>query len=106
VYTDSIKPVLNFYVNVEGVFTNGRILPLDTGMVIVTSDVGEMNGMEWVVPEKIGFYKVTFTAIAKHNPDLRSEKTIFIKKFKDSRDTNGYNDEPSGNEHAWPKGRR
>jgi hypothetical protein len=105
-YTDSIKPVLNFYVNIEGVFTNGRLLPLDTSMVIITSNVGAMKGMEWVVPEKIGFDRVRFTAIAKHNTGLREEKTIYIKKFKDFRDTNGYNDEPSENEHAWPKGRR
>jgi hypothetical protein len=106
VYTDSIKPVLNFYVNIEGVFTNGRILPLDTSMVTISSDVGSMVGMEWVVPKTLNFDKVTFTATAKYNPQLQQTETIYLKKFKDVRDTNGYNDAPSGNEHEWPKGRR
>lgn len=106
VYTDSIKPVLNFYVNVEGVFTNGRILPLDTSLVVMHSDEGEMAGMEWVLPKRIDFDKVVFTAAARYDPSLKVDKTIYIKKFKDIRDKNGYNDGPSGNEHAWPKGRR
>src|SRR5690606_8334218 len=35
-YADSIKPVLNYYLNVEGVFSNGKIYPLDTSFINIT----------------------------------------------------------------------
>src|SRR5947209_1944729 len=70
-YTDSIKTVLNYYVNVEGQYEHNRILPLDTSLVVITSDKGSMVGNEWIVPQKIDFEKVTFTTFAKENHKLR-----------------------------------
>ena len=89
-YTDSIKPVLNFYVNVEGRYSDGSYLPLDTASIILSCDAGRMQGSEWVPPRIITFEKVTFTAVARHNPALRDEVTIYIRKARDPRDAPDY----------------
>lgn len=89
-YTDSLKPVLNYYVNVEGQTTDGRYLPLDTNDIFLTADWGEMWGNAWVIPKVFLDEKVTFTAVSKRNPALRAQITVWIQKGKDPEDTPGY----------------
>jgi hypothetical protein len=91
-YTDSIKTVLNYYVNVEGEYSDGTFLPLDTTEIVLRSDVGAMAGNEWVIPKKIDFEKVTFTATARTNPRLYATATLWIQKWKDPRDAADYKD--------------
>lgn len=85
-YTDSIKTVLNYYVNVEGEYTDGRYLPLDASSITLTADNGTISGNEWIAPKEIHFEKVTFRAVAKDNPRLHDEVTIWLKRAKDPRD--------------------
>lgn len=85
-YTDSIKTVLHYYVNVEGEYSNGRYLPLDTNSVIITADNGLMSGNDWIPPQDIRFEKVTFRVRSKYNPRLMDEITVWLKKAKDPRD--------------------
>ncbi|RYE23558.1 MAG: hypothetical protein EOP51_10175 [Sphingobacteriales bacterium] len=91
-YTDSIKPVLNYYVNIEGEFTSGKILPLDAGWVSITADHGSINGMEWIPPAELNFEKVTFTATVKTAPKISIKKTVYLKKYADPRDAYDYKD--------------
>jgi hypothetical protein len=91
-YTDSIKPILNYYVNVEGEFTSGKIFPLTPDFVTITADKGEMRGMEWVVPKQLNFDHVTFTAQTRFAPLIEKKVTLFIKQYKDPRDAPGYQD--------------
>jgi hypothetical protein len=91
-YTDSIKPILNYYVNVEGEFSSGRILPLDSSMIMLTANHGSIKGMEWVLPAERNFESVSFTAIAKSNPSLKISKTVYLKKYRDPRDALDYKD--------------
>lgn len=91
-YTDSIKPILNYYLNVEGKFSSGRIFPLDSGFVTVVSDVGKMRGLEWILPKERNFDKVNFTITNKFNPDDRKQVTVYLKKHKDPRDDPNYQD--------------
>lgn len=85
-YADSIKPVLNYYVNVEGVYDNGRILPLDDRDILLEADWGEIKGNEWVIPKTLEKDRVLFTATARENPELRRQITVYIQKRKDPRD--------------------
>lgn len=85
-YTDSIKTILNYYVNIEGEYSNGRILPLDTGTITIRADRGRMSGNEWIAPAHIDFEKVTFHAALKDNPAIDSEITVWLKRSKDPRD--------------------
>lgn len=85
-YTDSIKTVLNYYVNVEAELSNGNYLPLDTSTIILQSDQGRMSGNEWIPPRSIGFDRVRFTARLKSDPALHEAITVFLKREKDPRD--------------------
>lgn len=85
-YADSIKPVLNYYVNVEGMYDNGRILPLDDRDILLEADWGEIKGNEWVIPKTLEKDRVLFTATARENPELRRQITVYIQKRKDPRD--------------------
>ena len=89
-YTDSIKPILNFYVNVEGIFSSGRVLPLTEEQVTVTSDVGAMKGMEWIAPKEKNFDKVTFAAVSKQKPEITKAIIVYRKRGLDPRDAKGY----------------
>lgn len=85
-YADSIKPIMNYYLNVEGVYTNGRIYPLDQNYVTVASDYGIVEGMEWVKPDLIDFEKVSFHTAHNYVPIPAIDTTLYIKKYKDPRD--------------------
>ena len=85
-YTDSIKTILNYYVNVEGEYNNGRILPMDAGTITITADHGSMSGVEWIAPKTIDFEKVSFQAVAKDDPGIRADITVWLKRAKDPRD--------------------
>ena len=85
-YTDSLKPVLNYYVNVEGELKDGRYLPLDTNDVRLTCSWGTLSNMEWVIPRVIAQDSVTFFVVAKNNAALRDSVTVFIQRRKDPED--------------------
>jgi hypothetical protein len=85
-YTDSIKPILNYYVNVEGEYSNGRILPMDTSVIFITADQGTMSGNAWIAPPDITFNKVTFRTTARQDPSLTQTITVYLKQIKDPRD--------------------
>ena len=85
-YTDSIKTILNYYVNVEGEYSNGRTLPMDANTITITADHGTMSGVEWVAPKVIDFEKVSFHAVAKDDPGIQADITVWMKRAKDPRD--------------------
>ncbi len=91
-YTDSIKPILNYYVNIEGEFSSGRILPLDSNTILISASQGNMKGMEWVAPAKRNFDKVIFTATVKGMPHMSISKTVYLKQYIDPRDALDYQD--------------
>jgi hypothetical protein len=85
-YTDSIKTVLHYYVNVEGEYSDGRVLPMDTSLIRIIADRGIMSGNDWIAPKQIDFEKVTFHAIAKDDPRINDRVTVWLKRLKDPRD--------------------
>lgn len=85
-YTDSIKPVLDYYLNIEGIFTNGKIFPLDTTLISISCSQGHMDGLTWIKPQVVNFEKVTFTAVCRYNPAIAKLYTIYIKQARDPRD--------------------
>ena len=85
-YTDSIKTVMHYYVNVEGEYGDGRVLPLDTTAIVLSADNGSMQGNDWVPPANIHFEKVRFRASVKGRPELHEEVTVWLKRGKDPAD--------------------
>lgn len=80
-YADSIKPVLNYYLNVEGVFSNNKVYPLDSNFITITSDNGTVQGNEWIKPNNINFDSVNFVAICKYDSTITSSTKVYIKKL-------------------------
>lgn len=89
-YTDSIKPILNYYINVEGKFSSGRILPLDSSFVYITCDAGSMSGLEWIAPKERNFDRVHFTITNKYRPREQEQLVLYLKKYNDPRDSKDY----------------
>ena len=89
-YADSIKPILNYYVNVEAKFSSGRVYPLNEEQVEIICDHGLMKGNEWIAPKDINFEGVHFTAVYKFDRSIKKSVTVFLKKIKDPRDYDGY----------------
>lgn len=91
-YTDSIKTIMAYYVNVDAEYRNGSFLPMDTSVIRIIADVGTMSGNEWRAPQVINFEKVTFRASVKDNPAIHDEVTVWLKRAKDPRDAPGYDE--------------
>ena len=85
-YTDSIKTILNYYVNVEGEYRNGRVLPMDAHTITITADHGTVSGVEWVAPKDINFEKVCFRAVANDDSGVNANIVVWLKRAKDPRD--------------------
>lgn len=93
-YTDSIKTQLYFYVNVEGVYRDERILPMDTSIVAFQADQGTMSGNEWIPPKKIDFEFVRFKVWLRCNPEVNDSIQVWMKRGIDPRDNMDLPEEP------------
>jgi hypothetical protein len=85
-YTDSIKTALNYYVNVEGEFPNGKILPLDTSIIAFSASNGSMSGNEWIPPKQIDFKTVRFKVWLREDPKISDSIEVWMKQGIDPRD--------------------
>lgn len=80
-YTDSLKKGTHNYINVDGLLSNGRYLPLTEKELIFAVSAGKMEGNSlWLDP---GFKeeKITIKATLKSNPKISREAIIYIKKI-------------------------
>ncbi len=99
-YTDKIKPVLNFWINVEGVYQDGTILPMSADELILTTSYGEIQGLELILPEEPEEDEVTITACLVEDPSVCIEETLPIMQ----QDDRGYwEDEEEYQENIEPE---
>ena len=69
-YTDSLKKGTFNYINVDGLLSNGRYLPLDTAQLTFTANTGKFTGNSlWVDPDFKG-KKILIKVVLKSNPAL------------------------------------
>ncbi|MEO6721860.1 MAG: hypothetical protein ABIN67_15940, partial [Ferruginibacter sp.] len=84
-YTDSLKKGTYNYINVDGRLSNGSYLPLDSSQIIFKASAGKFSGNSlWIDPD-FKMDKVSITVTARHNPALRKEFDIYIKKKPDEQ---------------------
>lgn len=93
-YTDSIKTVLNYYVNVEGEYPDGSFLPLDTSVIAFSYDNGKMLGNEWIAPKQIDFKTVSFRVWLREAPQVSDSIKVWMKQGIDPRDSMELPQEP------------
>ena len=82
-YTDSLKKGTFNYINVDGMLSNGRYLPLDTTQLVFTANAGKFTGNSlWVEPDFKG-KKILIKVVLKSNPAIVKEFEMCIKQLPD-----------------------
>ena len=82
-YTDSLKKGVYNYINVDGLLSNGRWMPLDTTQVLFSSSDGKWIGNNLLFEPTFNKDFVTVTAILKSNRALQRTTVIYLKKRPD-----------------------
>ncbi len=79
-YTDSLKKGTYNYINVDGLMSNGRYLPLDSTHLIFTSNVGKFFGNTLLIDKNETAEKVIVKTQLRKDTKIYKEFEIFIKK--------------------------
>ncbi len=82
-YTDSLKKGVYNYINVDGLLSNGRYLPLDTTQLQFTSSDGRWVGNNLILEPSFNKEFVTVTAQLKQNSLVQKKAVIYLKKRPD-----------------------
>ena len=79
-YTDSLKKGFFNYISLDGKYTDGRWMPLDSTDVRFISDAGYFKGNDLFIDSSFAGDKVKVKAILKSNPSICKEIVIYIRK--------------------------
>ncbi len=79
-YTDSLKKGTFNYINIDGLLSNGKYMPLDSTQIIFWSNEGKFHGNELWVDKDFKQESIFIKAVLKSNPKISKEFTMFIKK--------------------------
>ena len=82
-YTDSLKKGTYNYINVDGLISDGRYLPLDSSHILFTSSHGKFFGNSLFIEPDTRLEKVCITVALRKNMALRKEFVMYIKKKGD-----------------------
>ena len=82
-YTDSLKKGTHNYINVDGEFTNGKYLPLDSNKIQFSCPQAIFFGNSLYIPANFLEEKVTVKVMLKEDNSKFKEFEIFIKKMED-----------------------
>jgi hypothetical protein len=82
-YTDSLKKGTYNYINVDGLFSNGKYLPLDTTTIQFSSSAGQFFGNCLWIKKDCKEDSVDIEVVLKANPLLYKKFVIYIKKKED-----------------------
>jgi hypothetical protein len=82
-YTDSLKKGTYNYINVDGLMSNGRYLPLDSSQIKFSCSSGKFIGNTLLIDKESKEEKIAIKAVLKSNPALYKEFTMYIKKKPD-----------------------
>ncbi|MGF2414795.1 MAG: hypothetical protein ACQUYJ_20830, partial [Ferruginibacter sp.] len=82
-YTDSLKKGTYNYINVDGLLSNGRYLPLDSSHLNFTASAGKFFGNTLLIDRDFAAEKVEIKVVLKANPALNKEFVIYVKKKPD-----------------------
>jgi hypothetical protein len=82
-YTDSLKKGTYNYINVDGKYSNGRYLPLDTSDVIFKSSHGIFHGNSLYLDPDCKEQKVHIVVKLRSNEKLSREFDMYLKKNED-----------------------
>ncbi len=79
-YTDSLKKGFYNYINVDGKYSNGNWMPLDTSTIVFTANTGHFKGNDLFIDSSYMADSVLIKAIVKADPKLWKQVVIYIRK--------------------------
>ncbi|MFT3680575.1 MAG: hypothetical protein QM791_09910 [Ferruginibacter sp.] len=82
-YTDSLKKGTYNYINVDGLLSNGRYLPLDSTHIIFSASAGEFYGNSLLIDKDFKEEKVNIKVVLRQNPAIQKEFVVYIKRKPD-----------------------
>lgn len=82
-YTDSLKKGTYNYINIDGLLSNGRYLPLDSNDIRFTASAGKFFGNSLSIDRDFAGEKISIQVVLKSNPALHKEFVVYIKKKPD-----------------------
>lgn len=78
-YTDSLKKGTYNYINIDGLLSNGRYLPLDSTHIQFSASAGKFYGNSLLVDRNFSGEKIIIKAVLRKNPSIFKEFTMYIK---------------------------
>lgn len=82
-YTDSLKLNTYNYINVDGLFSNGVYLPLDSNDIIFSASHGKFHGNSLWIDSTDRTEKVKIKVALRKNEQMRKEFVLYIKRKPD-----------------------
>ncbi len=82
-YTDSLKKGMYNYINVDGLLSNGRYIPLDSTKILFTSDFGHFSGNSLILPINFTQSKVHIKVHLLTDKKICKEFDVYIKTLAD-----------------------
>lgn len=83
-YADSLKRGFHYYLNVEGIFSSGKIFPLDTSAISFEVSDGKLLGQDLLINNnETSIQSVNATATYKNDERLKALTTIPVKKLNE-----------------------
>ena len=83
-YTDSLKKGVHNYINVDGMQSTGKWIPLSSKEIQFSASGGKFEGNDLVLPPDFADEKVIIKAILKNSPGTWKEIKVWIKKNPDN----------------------
>ena len=77
-YTDSLKKGTYNYINIDGLLSNGRYLPLDSTQLIFSASAGKFSGNSLWLDPNFTAEKVSVKVILRSNPAIYKEFEILV----------------------------
>ena len=79
-YTDSLKKGTFNYINVDGLLSNGKYMPLDSTEITFWASEGKFTGNSLWINKDFDKEKVLIRVTAKKDQKLSKEITMYVKK--------------------------
>jgi hypothetical protein len=83
-YTDSLKKGTYNYINVDGLLSNGRYLPLDSTHLLFEASAGRFSGNSLWIDRNFPEDKVRIKVILRKNKAVFREFDIHVKKMENT----------------------
>lgn len=84
-YTDSLKKGTYNYINIDGLLSNGRYIPLDSTDLDFSASSGKFYGNSLWIDKNCRDEKIDIKVSMRNNPSLHKEFVMYIKKKEDDQ---------------------